>query len=305
VIQASTLVKDLQRRDFTVNAIAAALSEDRFGEVLDPHGGRADLEAGRLRILHPRSFLDDPTRLFRAARYAVRLGLEPDNATEAAAVEAVRRGALRTISGDRRRNEATLLCGERLWAEAIAWLNRWEVWEHLAEGFTPRAAALKRVDTARNWMTRNSPEPLAGERDARWLAFLLAAPPAARHALRARASEMSILHKAETIVERVREPADGLWYREMDAMPANALMLALTRVPSDSDKARLTHYITAVRPVRLDISGHDLRRAGIDGGPAIRRALERTLDARRAGALATRDEQLAYAVAEAREEGRL
>lgn len=304
-IQPSTLQEDLRRRDFTVNAIAASLADDRFGEVIDPNNGRADLEAGRLRVLHVRSFADDPTRLFRAARYAVRLGLEPDEATEEAAVAAVRRGALRTISGDRRRNEVALLCGEALWAEAVAWLNRWQVWESIGEGFVPRAAILKRVDTARRWMGANTAEPLPEERDARWLALLLAAPPAVRHALRARAAESAILRKAEDIVERLREPASGPWSRAMDAMPATALMLALTRITSDSDKARLTHYIADVRPVRLGITGHDLRRAGVTRGPDIRRALERTLDALREGTVVTHDEQLAYAVATASEEGRI
>ena len=73
----STIDQDLGRRDFTVNAMAVEVASGAFG-LIDRHGGRADLEAKRLTILHPASFVEDPTRMFRAARYAARLGLRMD-----------------------------------------------------------------------------------------------------------------------------------------------------------------------------------------------------------------------------------
>src|SRR5438874_9049582 len=73
----ASIFQDLRRRDFTVNAMAVELASGSFG-LLDRSGGRADLAARRLRILHPASFVEDPTRIFRAARYAARLGLRPD-----------------------------------------------------------------------------------------------------------------------------------------------------------------------------------------------------------------------------------
>src|SRR5204863_195438 len=65
----ATLEEDLARRDFTINAIAASLAGSDFGRLIDPHHGRADLAARTIRVLHARSFLDDPTRIFRAIRY--------------------------------------------------------------------------------------------------------------------------------------------------------------------------------------------------------------------------------------------
>ncbi|MGH7415894.1 MAG: hypothetical protein ACREKJ_16995, partial [Candidatus Rokuibacteriota bacterium] len=75
------LVDDLRRRDFSVNAMAVALAPDRVGRLLDPLGGQPDVRARRLRSLRPLAFVEDPTRIFRAARYAARLGLRPDGAT--------------------------------------------------------------------------------------------------------------------------------------------------------------------------------------------------------------------------------
>ncbi|HWH94410.1 MAG TPA: hypothetical protein VNT03_11170, partial [Baekduia sp.] len=91
------LQDDLLRRDFTVNALA--LSGD--GELVAPPAALEDLRAGRLRVLHAASFRDDPTRLWRLVRYAVRLGFAPEPATDRLAFEAVQRGALTTVSGDR------------------------------------------------------------------------------------------------------------------------------------------------------------------------------------------------------------
>ena len=73
-VEVGDLEQDLLRRDFTINAMAVRLDPERFGELIDPAGGLADLRAARIRVLHDRSFIDDPTRGFRALRFAVRLG---------------------------------------------------------------------------------------------------------------------------------------------------------------------------------------------------------------------------------------
>jgi len=80
-----TLADDLARRDFTVNAMAYTLDGPSPNTVVDPHGGRDDLARRRIRILHDASFVDDPSRLLRAVRYAARLGFTLDPGTERAA----------------------------------------------------------------------------------------------------------------------------------------------------------------------------------------------------------------------------
>src|SRR5215204_3152127 len=101
----ASLAEDLGRRDFSINAMAVGLSGDDLGHLYDPFGGVADMDAGVVRVLHERSFLDDPTRLLRALRYAARLGFELDRETERLAREAVAADALSTVSGARIRDE--------------------------------------------------------------------------------------------------------------------------------------------------------------------------------------------------------
>lgn len=137
IVQLGGLDDDLARRDFTVNAIALLLTADgRGGELLDPHGGQADLSSRQLRLLHPHSLRDDPTRLLRAARYSARLGfvLAPQSAQQAAATLAVWPWPWRPgddpaqappALGTRLRMELELLLEREPWGPALAALQRW------------------------------------------------------------------------------------------------------------------------------------------------------------------------------------
>jgi len=114
---------DLRRRDFTINAMAVELDSDVFG-LLDPLGGRADLARRRLRVLHPLSYVEDPTRLFRAARYATRFGFAPDVATARAQALALRLVPYAALSGARIVAELERILVEPRAAETLARLGR-------------------------------------------------------------------------------------------------------------------------------------------------------------------------------------
>ena len=101
-VRPGTLADDLQRRDFTVNAMAMSLDD---GSIIDPHGGQADIKVRTIRTLNERSFIDDPTRMLRAARYEQRLGFALDPVTEFHVMKAVAENAFAPVSGDRIRHE--------------------------------------------------------------------------------------------------------------------------------------------------------------------------------------------------------
>lgn len=132
---------DLGRRDFTVNALALGVGGTERGILVDPYDGLDDLEAGRLRILHPDSFRDDATRLWRAGRFAARLDLEPD--AETAAHIATDAHYLAAISAQRLWREFERVAGEPRAAEALALLERWGVLAatHPALRVSPEAQA--------------------------------------------------------------------------------------------------------------------------------------------------------------------
>ena len=111
-VEPGSIADDLARRDFTINAMAIPLcGDDR--DFVDPHNGRADLAAGIIRTLHRNSFVDDPTRMFRAVRYEQRFGFRIDDATLADLQSALAGGAMSTVSGPRIDNELGRMISER------------------------------------------------------------------------------------------------------------------------------------------------------------------------------------------------
>src|SRR5262245_12955787 len=111
-VEPGTIDQDLHRRDFTINAMAVPHKGDALGELVDPFGGRADLDAGRIRILHDRSFVDDPTRILRAIRYEDRYGFRMDGDTARLARECIATGHVGDLSGARLRDELIALLEE-------------------------------------------------------------------------------------------------------------------------------------------------------------------------------------------------
>lgn len=109
LVEPGTIREDLYRRDFTINALAIPICPDgEIGEILDPLGGIKDLEDKIVRILHDKSFIDDPTRIFRAVRFSVRLGFTIEPHTYSLMESAIKNGTLRTVGIARIRKEIDL-----------------------------------------------------------------------------------------------------------------------------------------------------------------------------------------------------
>jgi len=109
---AASAAEDLKRRDFVCNAMALRLNGPEALTLLDPYGGLADIKAGLVRVLHGKSFEDDPTRVFRAARFAARFGWQLEAGTEALILAAVKAGTPGLLSRQRLRNELVKILGE-------------------------------------------------------------------------------------------------------------------------------------------------------------------------------------------------
>jgi tRNA nucleotidyltransferase (CCA-adding enzyme) len=299
VMQAS-LSDDLRRRDFTVNAMAIGLTGDDFGHLYDPHSGLGDIGAGVIRVLHDRSFLDDPTRLLRAIRYATRLGFDLDPETERLAREAVAADALSTVSGARIRDELMDLLRETDAPAAIERMRDLEIHSALHPELDPdpelvASAALgataigaDRAVSALAALVESAPEELD-----LWLADLNLLAEERDAASRAARVGPRI---AMTLRERDHSPSELRELLGREPLEALALALAL-RAPSEA----ILRWVTDLRGVELEISGADLLAAGVPEGPDIGRALEETLRRKLDGVVSGRDEELRTALLLARE----
>jgi tRNA nucleotidyltransferase (CCA-adding enzyme) len=299
-VSPAPLAADLGRRDFTVNAMAVGLTGDDLGHLHDPLGGVADLDAGVIRVLHERSFLDDPTRLLRAVRYASRLGFGLDPETERLAREAVATEALSTVSGERIGVELELLLNEAETASRIELLRDLEIHSALHTELDPdpdvvAAAVLgatainaSRAVSGLAAMVESAPETLD-----LWLADLGLTADKRDAASRAARVGPRI---ATALRDHEHSPSELYALLAHEPLEALALALALS-APAES----VLRWVTDLRGVRLEISGADLVAAGVPEGPAIGRALEETLRRKLDGLVSGRDEELETALLLARE----
>ena len=271
---AETLAQDLLRRDVTINALALDLADGTLRGA--PHA-EEDLAARRLRVLHDASFADDPTRLWRLARYAARLGFAIEDRTARLAAEAVAGGALDTVSGPRLGNELRLALAEpdpvaaleaAVAIGAAPWLAR-------DRALTERALALL--------------PPGEGRRDLLVLAAALPSP--ADDALLARleltAAERAIVRAAVAApaleADDPAAPRSGSELaRALRDLPVEAVALAGAR----GAPATARRWLDDLRHVALQITGADLLAAGVAEGPDLGRRLQAVLDRRLDGALA-------------------
>jgi tRNA nucleotidyltransferase (CCA-adding enzyme) len=299
--------EDLERRDFTVNAIAVALGGERRGELTSVAHALEDLDAGRLRVLHERSFIDDPTRLLRLARYRARLGFELESRTEALATRALQEGALMSVSRARAGAELRLALGEAGAAAALDSMGELGVLAALAPGLrfesdlAERALALLPADGRSDLllmaslllhltvMPTQDPEPaIFGILDE--MEFTAAdRERAMRSALAAPGLVGSITHAGSPSQLRA-----ALFAHTPEAI-ALAAALAGESSPRAAEAGR--EWFERVRLVRLQITGDDLLAAGVAPGPEIGARLTAALARKLDGGLeAGRDAELRAAL---------
>ena len=299
-VEPAPIAEDLGRRDFTINAMALELAPGR--RLLDPFGGKADLARRVVRMLHPGSAVDDPTRAFRAARYANRLGFRVDPATRRWIAQASRSRAFDAVSGDRLRRELRLIFSEENRAGAARLLRDLGLDAVIDPALPRKASILARMRRA---------ESIAGRHPGQtsWLLYLLAWTAGLDHAALERLSRRLSLPGEEA--RRIRS-----WPEVFDALgaggPGETTSGILARGLSGDELAaaaatragatgRRLELALAARETRLAIAGRDLLAAGVPAGRRIGEALTATLSARRDGKISRRQE-LAFALAAARGE---
>ncbi|NLT05896.1 MAG: CCA tRNA nucleotidyltransferase [Solirubrobacterales bacterium] len=298
-VEPAPLSEDLRRRDFTVNAMAVDLVA-RQPALHDPLGGCDDLAAGLIRVLHPRSFEDDPTRLLRAVRYAVRLGFALEPGTERLARAAVAAGAPATVSGGRVADELLDLLAEAEAPAGVALMRELGLDVALCPALAADAdlvagAQLAAGETGADPVLAALAALLCRRAEvggaAGWVDRLEIGAAARDAVLRAAAS-------APELAARLRGPlAPSALRRLLDGEPAEALALALALgAPGEP----VLDYLGRLRHVRLEIDGADLVAAGVEPSPALGRALDAVLERKLDGELGGRDAELAAALAAAR-----
>lgn len=297
-VEPATLVEDLDRRDFSINAMALGLSGEELGKLYDPHAGRSDLEAGVVRVLYERSFIDDPTRLLRAVRYECRLCFAMDSATERLARQAAGVEALRWVSGSRLREALVGLLTERRARFCLARLHELSLDRamHPSLSIDPGFVSAC-IEAAPDVGADSVLSALAG--------LVCGASQALddfveRLELGASGRDRvtSAARLGPGLASRLSGTLSGSQlYEALEQKPAEALALA---VAAGAPIETVLRYLRELRPVRLEISGEDMIRAGIPESPVIGQALAETFKRKLDGELSGRCQELEFALACAR-----
>jgi tRNA nucleotidyltransferase (CCA-adding enzyme) len=265
-VMLGTLADDLRRRDFTINAMAVRLDGEHFGELTDPLGGRDDLERGVLRVLHPNSFIDDPTRLFRLVRYAGRYEFKIDSKSEALIPAAL--PFVDKLSPERLRHELDLIFEEE---NAVPMLEK--LW---ALGIVQSVRPALPSDEATRGRVRCAimvPPAVGNPVHFRWAVWLMGQASKEIRILSKRLHFSVDLLKKITAASSVfadLKPIASLrpsgCVRRLDGLPEDGIWAASVCAQPEA-RAKLESYISTWKGMKPVTNGDTLEQMGVPFGP--------------------------------------
>jgi tRNA nucleotidyltransferase (CCA-adding enzyme) len=298
-VERSAIKQDLHRRDFTINTLAIRLDPHHWGELLDFYGGEADLQDKVIRVLHSLSFIDDPTRILRAARLETRLGFHLDPRSEKLIANAL--PLLKRVSGDRIRHELEQIMEEEEPELALCRLDGLRVLREIhpklrcGRWLSSRFRAIREEFDPASWDLRPS--------DVKFIYFGLLFyrldPEALDEAIKrlkishSDADELVALPDLRRALRRLgptRRPSRI--YDILQPYPSRALAVAWVASERAGLRTKLLRYQTEFRHIEPALTGDDLKGLGLEPGPLFGRLLDELRDARLDGQTSTREEEL-------------
>ena len=292
-VKAGTIGNDLARRDFTINAMAIELNPRHYGELLDSHNGKNDLEQRLIRVLHEKSFIDDATRIWRAIRYEQRLGFRLELATQ----ELVKQSTawLDTISGDRIRHELELILKEELPEKVLRRADELNVLVKLHPSLKGDTWLTDTFALARETATTDTPQPqlylalmayrLSADETEQLIAYLKL-PKATAEILRDTAA---IKNKTEELATTGLAPS--LIYELLHGYSLTALTANSLATDTATAAEHIELYLNVLRHVQTSLNGGDLKRMGIPEGPKIKEVLHNLREAKLDGRVSNKKEE--------------
>jgi tRNA nucleotidyltransferase (CCA-adding enzyme) len=287
-----TLKDDLMRRDFSINAMAISLASNDYGELVDPYQGKTDLEHRLIRILHPKSFSDDATRILRGVCYEQRFGFE----FEAQTARLLKRdiSMMDTISGDRIRHELEHIFEEKRPELVIKRLGDLGVLHRINASLKGDGWIAEKFDKARSL---KKPAQLTSlyfciliysfsERDIEQFIARLNIPAKLSRAMR---DTLRLKARLPLLDKSSLKPSE-IYYllRQHDPMAIQANAIA---TESSTIHRHLQLFLTKLRYVRTSLDGEELKRLGISAGPEMGRVLQILQKAKLDGEVRTKTDE--------------
>lgn len=309
-VEHASIRHDLYRRDFTINTLTISLNHDKFGQMLDFFGGQRDLKEKSVRILHNLSFIEDPTRLFRAVRFEQRLGFRIGQQTERLMRSAVRMNLVKKVGGARILSELQQMLDEPQVVSALQRMEQFDLLKFIdsrlsfdqssarlfvaAERSSSWFDLLYTGETYRRWLVYLvclldplSPKGLA--RVCRWLdlrpkyqELLLEQLPKGFHALRL----------AERRAAAHGSAANSEIYHWFSGLSLEIVLFLMARTSDDRVRKWISQYVTHLRKIRVLLNGDDLIALGLKPGKCFHKVFQTLLNARLDGEITSRADEV-------------
>jgi tRNA nucleotidyltransferase (CCA-adding enzyme) len=299
-VEYGTIVEDLLRRDFSINALAIQLRPDTFGELVDCTDGLRDLRTGHIRTLHKRSFVDDPTRIFRAIRYEGRYNFQLTESDQKQMLDAIKQGVLNLISGQRIRNEIDHILSEEAAPQMVNRMSdfdllgaihpTWKIPPNFDVRWTAAGQAIEWASTslpndpintgAIFWMTLlTSPEAIEGVNSRLALENQLYAKLSAQAQLEHDLNALSTSSKPSEV------------YQLLNPYPLEPLVFGMMQSNQPDWRVRkIGDYLTNLRSVQPLVTGEDLIQRGLKPSRAFSDLLWKAFAAQLNGQVSTTQE---------------
>jgi tRNA nucleotidyltransferase (CCA-adding enzyme) len=311
-VEASSIRQDLYRRDFTVNALALRLTRPRAGEILDFFGGLLDLRAKQIRVLHANSFIEDPTRIYRAVRFAVRLGFEIDAQTEGYIRTAIASGIYNRVQGENHRAPAlqTRLKAELkhilqapYWQAAVELLADLDALKCIHPTLQMDTVLWRKLRLVNRCLRRFDPQQTLSHWQMLLEVFIAHLDPTFRGEVAERLQlpadsidRLTHLETTQAQIEEVLKKSDrpSQIVQQLQRYDTPTLMLIATQCQRTL-RQQIWRYLTCWSTIKAPLDGNDLKAFGYKPGRQFKEILDHLLAARIDGVLgdwATAPEEL-------------
>ena len=309
-VRFSLIRDDLYRRDFTINAMAVSIDRKNFGELIDFFGGRIDLKQRKIRALHDKSFIDDPTRIFRAVRFEQRYNFKIDRPTVSLIKNAVKAEMFDRVSGERLREEIELLLKEKEPLKAIKRMGSLHELRFISPKIEFDATSERICKNVKELYKQYKKYFLKKRTLDLWLIYFMVIidklslketlKVCDRFVMR-RSDRLRIIscnrfeNRVISLLSDKRPARPSRIYKLLEPLSYETLIFFMAKCGKDLVKKRVTDFLGKYNGIRLRIRGEDLKRMGVKPGPDFTRILKKTLYAKIDGKVKTKEDELAFA----------
>jgi tRNA nucleotidyltransferase (CCA-adding enzyme) len=304
-VEMSSIKKDLYRRDFTINTLAIRLNPDKSGQLLDFFGGQRDIKEKNIRIIHNLSFIEDPTRAFRAIRFSERFGFRISKHTINLIKTAVRINLFDKLSGSRLYDELSLLFFETDPVRALGRLAEFDLLRFIHKDLTLTESlemTFTSIQETIVWFKLLFLE----EKFNRSHLFLMALFEELNVTERSKALQRLYvpssvrreinegIENSRKTLARLRRASNRDIYFTLQPLNLLTILFIMAKAKEKGQKKAVSLYLTKLRNTKQELTGENLKDMGYTPGPVFRRIFTAILEERLTGKIKSREDEIAF-----------